>query len=182
MLPTSRQRRLHIHSGDAVDIYIQAMRSMISSRIRAVGLVVAGIALALALGGCGSDDEPATESPTAATTAPGLPPPPADAEQRYPDVIDVVVEEEPAGAFAFSVTISSSYDTPDRYADGWRIIGPDATVYGEHTLGHDHANEQPFTRTQRGVEIPPDVTEVTVEGRDLEHGYGGRTVTVTIER
>lgn len=158
------------------------MRSMISSRIRSAGLVGAG--LALALGGCGSDDDPAVEAPTAATmapAAPGPPPTPADAEQRYPDVIDVVVEEEPAGVFAFAVTISSPYDRPDRYADGWRIIGPDATVYGEHTLGHDHASEQPFTRTQRGVEIPPDVTEVTVEGRDLEYGYGGGTVTVTIE-
>ena len=153
---------------------------MISSRIRAVGLVGAGVALAL--GGCGSDDEPAAETPSAATTAQGLPPTSADAEQRYPDVIDVVVEEESAGFFAFAVTISSPYDTPDRYADGWRIIGPDGTVYGKHTLGHDHASEQPFTRTQRGVEIPPGVAEVKVQGRDLEHGYGGRTVTVTIER
>ena len=97
-------------------------------------------------------------------------------------MIDVIVEEESPDVFAFAVTISSPYDTPDRYADGWRVIGPDGTVYGEHVLLHDHASEQPFTRTQRGVEIPPDVEEVTVEGRDLEHGYGGGTVTVTIAR
>jgi len=154
---------------------------MISSRIRAVGLVGAGVALAV--GGCGSD-EPAAESPTAVTTVTtvqGPPSTPADAERQFPDVIDVVVEEESDGVFAFAVTISSPYDRPDRYADGWRIVGPDATVYGEHTLAHDHANEQPFTRTQRGVEIPPDVSEVTVEGRDLEYGYGGGTVTVTID-
>lgn len=156
------------------------MRSVISARIRAVGIVGAGVALAL--GGCSSDDEPSAKNPTATTTAPRLPPTLSGAEQRYPDVIDVVVEEESAGVFAFSVTISSPYDTPDRYADGWRIIGPDTSVYGEHTLTHDHASEQPFTRTQRGVEIPSDVDEVTVEGRDLEHGYGGGTVTATIER
>jgi hypothetical protein len=154
--------------------------SMISFRVGAVGAVVA-----LALGGCGSDDEPVAEDPIAAATiatAPGPPPTHSDSEQRFPDVIDVVVEEESAGVFAFVVTISSPYDTPDRYADGWRIIGPDGTVYGEHALAHDHASEQPFTRTQRGVEIPPDVSEVEVEGRDLEHGYGGGTLTVTIER
>jgi hypothetical protein len=170
-------------SGAAIDTYIEVMRSMISSRIRAVGLLGAGAALAL--GGCSSDDEPAAEGPTTATTlttAPGPQSTSADAEQRFPDVIDVVVEEESAGVFAFAVTISSPYDTPDRYADGWRIIGPDGTVYGEHTLTHDHANEQPFTRIQRGVEIPPDLSEVIVEGRDLEHGYGGGTVTVTIGR
>jgi hypothetical protein len=55
-------------------------------------------------------------------------------------------------------------------------------VYGEHTLTHDHANEQPFTRTQSGVVIPAGVDEVTVEGRDLEHGYGGETVTVAVDR
>jgi hypothetical protein len=48
------------------------------------------------------------------------------------------------------------------------------------TLGHDHAAEQPFTRTQTGVEIPGDVTTVTVEGRDTENGYGGTTRTVQI--
>lgn len=171
-------------SGASIDTYIEVMRSMISSRTRAVGLVGAGVALAFALSGCSSDDEPAAERPTAATTvttAPGPPSTPADAEQRFPDVIDVVVEEESAGVFSFAVTISSPYDTPDRYADGWRILGPDGTVYGEHTLAHDHANEQPFTRTQRGVAIPPGVDEVTVEGRDLEHGYGGGPVTVSID-
>jgi hypothetical protein len=97
-------------------------------------------------------------------------------------VIGVDVAEESAGVFAFTVTISSPYDTPLRYADGWRIIGPDGTVFGEHTLAHDHAGEQPFTRTQSGVEIPVDVDEVTVEGRDLEHGYGGTPMTVTLDR
>lgn len=97
-------------------------------------------------------------------------------------MIGVDVEEESAGVFSFTVTISSPYDTPERYADGWRIIGPDGAVYGEHTLLHDHENEQPFTRTQRGVEIPSDVDEVTVEGRDLEYGYGGAAITAIIDR
>lgn len=88
--------------------------------------------------------------------------------------------ERTGETFSFSVTVSSPYDTPERYADGWRVMGPGGTVYGEHTLAHDHANEQPFTRTQRGVEIPEDVNEVTVEGRDSEHGYGGNTVTVQL--
>ena len=49
-------------------------------------------------------------------------------------------------------------------------------------LTHDHAAEQPFTRSLTDVVIPPDVTEVTVEGRDLVNGWGGGTSTVTIER
>ena len=57
-------------------------------------------------------------------------------------------------------------------------VSSDGSVYGEHTLARDHANEQPFTRTQSGVEIPNEVDEVTVEERDSKHGYGGTTVTV----
>jgi predicted dehydrogenase len=135
-------------------------------------------ALALALGGCGTSDESTADTPALATSAPA---PTGASQQEHPDVIDAIAEQESAGVFAFTVTISSPYDTPDRYADGWRIIGPDGTVYGEHTLTHDHADEQPFTRVQRGVAIPADVDEVTVEGRDLEYGYGGATVTVSID-
>lgn len=45
----------------------------------------------------------------------------------------------------------------------------------------DHAAEQPFTR-QTTVEIPDDVDEITVEGRDQVGGYGGATVTVAVPR
>lgn len=100
-------------------------------------------------------------------------------DQKFPDVVDVAVEKT-GNTFSFAVTISSPYDTPQRYADGWRIKGPDGTVYGEHTLMHDHSDEQPFTRTQENVRIPDDVTEVVVEGRDKQHGYGGKTKTVSV--
>lgn len=129
-------------------------------------LVAIAVLFPVLLTGCGADGEPATE------TSPG--------EQRYPGVVEVTVEETGTDTYTFHVTISSPYDTPDRYADGWRIMDSDGTVYGEHTLMHDHANEQPFTRTQSNVEIPAEVTEVTVEGRDIDNGYGGDTVTVEL--
>lgn len=53
-------------------------------------------------------------------------------------------------------------------------------MLGEHELTHDHAAEQPFTRTQTGLEIPDGVDSVTVEGRDQEFGYGGGTVEVDV--
>lgn len=76
--------------------------------------------------------------------------------------------------------MSSPYDTPQRYADGWRVLGPDQQVYGEHTLTHDHASEHPFTRTQSGVSIPEGVTTVTIQGRDKANGYGGGTIEVQL--
>ncbi len=87
--------------------------------------------------------------------------------QRYPDVVDA--ELEPTGdTWSLDVTISSPYDSPERYADGWRVLSPDGPVLGEHRLAHDHAGEQPFTRTQTGLKIPEGVDEITVEGRDRE--------------
>ena len=60
--------------------------------------------------------------------------------------------------------------------------GPDGKVYGEHLLNHDHATEQPFTRTQSGVDIPNGVDSVTIEGRDKVSGYGGKTIEVALKR
>jgi hypothetical protein len=76
--------------------------------------------------------------------------------------------------------MSSPYDSAARYADGWRVLDPQGDVLGEHTLLHDHADEQPFTRTQRDLHIPVGVTEVTVEGRDQVSGFGGATITVAV--
>jgi hypothetical protein len=105
----------------------------------------------------------------------------AAAEQQFPDVIDAELGAS-GDDFTIAVTISSPYDTPDRYADGWRVLNPDGEVLAEHTLGHDHASEQPFTRTSSSFSIPRDVSEVEVEGRDQANGYGGETVTISVPR
>jgi hypothetical protein len=102
------------------------------------------------------------------------------AGQRHPDVLKVELVRKDGDRFDVTVTLSSPYDTPQRYADGWRVLAPDGTVLGTHTLSHDHANEQPFTRTQSDLVIPAGVSQVIVEGRDKMNGYGGRTVTVQV--
>ncbi len=100
--------------------------------------------------------------------------------QRFPDVLEAEVVPSGSGTFDVRVTMSSPYDTPQRYADGWQVLAPDGTVLGEHTLAHDHAGEQPFTRTQNGLEIPQDVDRVTVQGRDQRFGFGGGTATADV--
>lgn len=100
--------------------------------------------------------------------------------QQYPDVVEAELEPSDGNTYSLSATISSPYDSPERYADGWRVLTPDGEVLGTHELMHAHPNEQPFTRTQTGLEIPQDVERITVEARDLENGYGGETVTVPV--
>lgn len=128
---------------------------------------------------CGDDsgaastggEAPATTSTTAATTgAPGL----------YPDVVEATITPGDDGTVRIDATLSSPYDSPQRYADAWRVLGPDGTVLGVRELTHDHANEQPFTRSLTDVVLPDTVTEVTIEGRDSQNGWGGRQVTVAV--
>jgi len=101
-------------------------------------------------------------------------------EQQYPDVIAAEVRASGSDAFDFDVTLSSPYDTPQRYADAFRIMGKDGKVYGERTLLHDHATEQPFTRDLHAVKIPSVVRAVFIQGRDKRFGYGGKTVEVSL--
>jgi len=136
----------------------------------------------------GDDQLPTTPAPGAEITDPTTAAAPTSIavaespdEQRFPDVIDAGAEQV-AGTWTISATLSSPYDTPERYADAWRVVGPDGTVYGERLLAHDHAGEQPFTRSESGIEIPDDVAEVVIEGRDLEYGYGGSTFTLVLPR
>ena len=129
----------------------------------------------------GSDDAGSVSQPTEteATTAAEVILPAG--EQLFPDVIDATAEQTNLG-WTFNATVSSPYDSADRYADAWRIVGPDGTVYGTRELAHDHAAEQPFTRTIQAVEIPDNVEVVTIEGRDQENGWGGGTFELTLIR
>jgi hypothetical protein len=100
--------------------------------------------------------------------------------QRHPDVLAAKVRPRGADRFDFDITVSSAYDTPQRYADAFRVMGKDGTVFGERVLLHDHAGEQPFTRDLHGVTIPAGVRTVVVQARDSRFGYGGRTVEVVL--
>jgi hypothetical protein len=101
-------------------------------------------------------------------------------EQRFPDVVAVDVSSSGPNLFDFDVTISSPYDTPRRYADGFRVYTSSNEVLGERKLLHDHQNEQPFTRDLRAVRIPQKVKKVLVQARDQKFGYGGKVVEVTL--
>lgn len=102
------------------------------------------------------------------------------ATQRYPDVVSVKVQQRGADTFDFDVTVSSPYDTPQRYADAFRVMGRDGTVFGERKLFHDHGNEQPFTRDLYGVKIPRAIRMVVIQARDQRYGYGGKTIVVVL--
>ena len=100
--------------------------------------------------------------------------------EDFPDIIGVRATQEESGTWRFDVTVSSPYDTPERYADGWRVVDSDGNELGFRLLTHDHASEQPFTRSLNGVEIADDISEVTIQGRDQANGWGGGELSVTL--
>lgn len=122
------------------------------------------ICIALLVTACGSDSVTDSSVPS----------------QLYPDVIDVTVTASPDGTYRFDVTISSPYDSDERYADAWRVKDRSGEVFGIRELTHPHANEQPFTRSLAGVEVPDDVDAVVVEARDSLNGWGGETMELNL--
>ncbi len=104
----------------------------------------------------------------------------ASADSLFPDVVEVAVTRSYDGTLTFDVTISSPYDAPERYADAWRVVGPEGEVYAVRELLHDHAAEQPFTRSISGITVPNGVEIVQVQGRDLVNGWGGTAMDVAV--
>lgn len=145
--------------------------------------------LLFAAAGCGSSDAPATAPPATSTPSASTAEQTGGAEAsssddtRLPGVEKAELTATGSGTYDLAVTVSSPYDSPERYADGWRVLkaGTEEEL-GTHTLGHDHASEQPFTRDQSGLEIPDSVASITIEGRDQKNGYGGDTVTIDVPR
>ena len=99
------------------------------------------------------------------------------------DVSVLATEFRPAGAGSWQVSATLEHgDTGwEHYADAWRVVSADGTVYGTRVLHHPHETEQPFTRSLGGVKIPVDVKQVFVEAHDKVHGWSPRRLEVELD-
>ena len=135
---------------------------------RAVFLCAALIGLVLLAACRSATSAPSEPSPTPTTVATGSPV--ADADVEY-----VRAVEDAVGTWTFHVTVRH----PDT---GWEdtVLKPDPDSPFTRLLLHPHETEQPFTRSQSGIAIPPAVDEVRVRAHDLVDGWGGREVQVDL--
>ncbi|WP_298260334.1 hypothetical protein [uncultured Litoreibacter sp.] len=92
-----------------------------------------------------------------------------------------VTARETGSGWSFDVTISHPDTGWDHYADGWSVHAPDGSELGFRKLAHPHENEQPFTRSLSGVQIPDGVTEVTIRARDSVHGWSDDSYLVRLK-
>jgi len=90
------------------------------------------------------------------------------------------VEKKTNGTYSFHVTVRHDDSGWDHYSNKWDVRGPDGTVYGIRVLLHPHENEQPFTRSQSGIEIPADVKQVVIRAYDSVHGTTGIEIQVDV--
>jgi len=65
-------------------------------------------------------------------------------------------------------------------ADAWRVLDGNGNELGIRILGHDHASEQPFSRSGT-IEIPTGTYKVNVEGRDQANGWSGQRFEVELK-
>jgi len=129
------------------------------------------LATALLLTACGAGGPDAVADGDCAGTADG----------DHPDVVAVDAELVGPRTLQLAATLCSAYDTPQRYADAWRVRTPGGEQLAVRELLHDHAGEQPFTRSLSApVEVPEGVDVVVVEGRDRANGWGGATLEVRL--
>ena len=96
------------------------------------------------------------------------------------DVVAVKVSKTGERVYRFDVTVRHDDTGWDHYADRWEVLAPDGRVLGVRVLAHPHENEQPFTRSLSGVEIPTGVAEVRVRAGDSVHDFGGAEMTVAV--
>jgi hypothetical protein len=107
----------------------------------------------------------------------------ADADVTY------VVAQFQGDSWTFIVTVAHPDLGWDDYSNGWDVVTPDGTVLKSNpadpftrTLLHPHISEQPFTRSQNGIIIPNNVTQVRVRAHDLIDGFGGAEIIVDLEQ
>ena len=97
-------------------------------------------------------------------------------------LIEAVDAQENGGRWSFSVALSHPDSGWEHYADGWEIVDAEGNVLGHRTLAHPHVNEQPFTRSLSGVEIPDTLTQVFVRAHCLVDGWGAQMFAVNLQR
>jgi len=90
------------------------------------------------------------------------------------------VEAVKITGFTIAVTISHSDTGWDDYADGWEVLDAQGARLGFRELMHPHVDEQPFTRSLGGIELPAGTDVIYIRTRDNVHGWSSETFEVKV--
>lgn len=97
-------------------------------------------------------------------------------------VVKAVAQQQGVNTFRFEVTLRHDDSGWDHYANRWDVLGPDGELLGVRVLHHPHVNEQPFTRSLSGVEVPAHIDQVWIRASDSVHGDAESLYPLSLER
>ena len=97
-------------------------------------------------------------------------------------VVEDATIRDAGGTWTVSVTLSHPDTGRDHYADGWEVLTPDGTRLGFRELLHPHIDEQPFTRSLSGVEIPDGIDHVLIRPRCSVDGWANDPYRLDLDR
>lgn len=97
------------------------------------------------------------------------------------DVINAKVEHTGGHFYRFTVTVKHDDEGWQHFAKAWEVLDKNNNILGVRVLMHPHVNEQPFTRSET-ISIPENVNQVTIRAYDLVHHYGGKEITLDINK
>ena len=96
------------------------------------------------------------------------------------EVSIVNVTVECPGSCTFSVTLEHDDRGWHHYVNQWDVVTLDNQLLKSRVLHHPHENEQPFTRSLSGVQVPAGLSQVKIRARDSKHGYSAQEFIVDI--
>lgn len=99
-----------------------------------------------------------------------------------PQVVAASATQDGDGSWTISVSIQHPDTGWDHFANGWQVLTPDGTVIGYRALAHPHVDEQPFTRSLSGVQIPGDVRAVLIQPRCTMDGWAATPTTLVLPK
>lgn len=94
-------------------------------------------------------------------------------------IVDAVAQKH-GSDWRFSVTLKHNDSGWDHYADQWRVLSTEGEILGVRVLHHPHVNEQPFTRSLSGINLPAGTKRVFIEARDNVHGWSSNRFMIDI--
>ena len=88
-----------------------------------------------------------------------------------PKIIDVKADRANDNSYNFHVTVKHNDVSNDHYVNRWEVVDEKGNILAIRILFHPHINEQPFTRSLYGIDLPLNIEKVYVRAKDIVHGY-----------
>lgn len=99
----------------------------------------------------------------------------------FAQVTEARLTQNAGGSWTAAVTVRHRDEGWDHYANIWQILDADSKeVLGERILAHPHDNEQPFTRSLSGINIPGNTRRLLIRARCNLHDYEGRQLRIDL--